>query len=99
MNFQALCGRYMLFNLISIIEIDWSIVTARRQRQVDIDNVGETARQVMHDYAIGNLVYVENTGIYQKLDYKKQGQYIITEVFTRGIVQLQRGNMNKRIHV
>ena len=97
MNFQALCGRYMLFNLISII--DWRIVTTRTQRQINIDNVSETARQVMHDYAIGNLVYVENTGIYQKLDYKKQGQYIITEFFTRGIVRLQRGDMNKRINV
>ena len=52
----------MLFNLTLII--DWSVVTARKQRQVDIDNVHKDARRIRHDYAIGNLVYVENKGIY-----------------------------------
>ena len=32
----------------------------------------------MHDYAKGDKVYVEMTGIYHKLDYKKQVPYIIT---------------------
>ena len=49
----------------------------------------------MHDYAIGNIVYVEMTGIYCKLDYKKQGPYIITEVFTNGTVQVQWGKVNE----
>ena len=71
----------MLFNITSII--DWSVVTTRKQRQVNIDNVRENSRQVKHEYTIGNLVYVENTGIYSKLDYKKKGPYIITEVFTQ----------------
>ena len=35
----------------------------------------------MYGYAIGDRVYVEMTGIYCKLDYKKQGPEIITEVF------------------
>ena len=54
--------------------------------QVDIDNVRENAKRVTHDYAIGNQVYVEMTSIYGKLEYKKQGPYIITEVFTNGTV-------------
>ena len=70
----------MLFNLTSVV--DWQVVTAVNQRQVDIDNVRENARRVTHDYAIGNPVYVEMTVIYQKLDCKKQGPYIITELFT-----------------
>ena len=36
--------------------------------------------RVMRDYAISNRVYVEITGIYRKLGYKKKGLYIITEV-------------------
>ena len=48
------------------------------QQQLDINNTQENARQVTHDYAIDNQVYVEMTGIYQKLDYNKQGQYRIT---------------------
>ena len=53
---QAFFGRDMIFNLASVIE--WRVITALKQRQVDIDNVLENARQVTHDYAIGNQVYV-----------------------------------------
>ena len=81
---QAVLGRYMLFNLASVA--DWRVVTAAKQHQLVIDNVRENAKQVTHDYAIGDQVYVEITGIYQKLDYRKQGPYIITEVFTNGTV-------------
>ena len=74
---QAVFGRYMIFNLVSVV--DWQVITDGKQQQVEIDNVQENTRQVTHDYAIGDLVYVEMTGIYPKIDYKKQGPYIITE--------------------
>ena len=81
---QAVFGRDMLFNLASVV--DWRVVTAAKQRQVDIDNVRENSKQVTHDYAIGDQFYVEMTGIYRKLDYREQGKYTITEVFTNGTV-------------
>ena len=37
----------------------------------------ENDRQVMHDYAVGDIVYLEITDIYLKLDYNKQGPYRI----------------------
>ena len=83
----------MLLNFTSIA--DWNIVTYRKQRQLVIDNVYEKSRRVRHDYAKGNLVCVENTVIYQKLYYNKQGLYIITEVFKNGTVQFQRGAINE----
>ena len=73
---QDVFVRDMLFNLASVI--DWQVLTSAKQRQVDIDNVRENARRVMHDYAIGNRVYVEMTGIYRKLGYKLQRPCIIT---------------------
>ena len=54
-----------------------------------IGNVQENSRRLMHDYEIGYLVYVEMTGIYCKLDCKKQRPYRITEFFTNGTVQVQ----------
>ena len=77
----------MLFNSTSVF--DWKVTTAAKHHKIEIDNVRENAKRVTHDYAIGNQVYVEMTGIYHKLDYKKKGPYIITGVFTNGIVQLQ----------
>ena len=64
---QDFFGRDMIFNLASVIE--WRVMTALKQRQVDMDNVLENDRQVTHDYAIGNQVHVEITCIYRKLYY------------------------------
>ena len=77
---QAVFGGDMLFNLMSIV--DWYIVTSRNKRQVDIDDVCKNARRVSHDFTTGDLFYVENTEIYCKLDYNKQGPYVINEVST-----------------
>ena len=55
--------------------------------------------RVSHDYSVGNLVYAENTGIYRKLYYDKQGPYRINEVFTNGTVLLQRDAINEQINI
>ena len=65
----------MIFNLASVV--DWQVITAVKQRQVNIDNVRENARQFTYYYAIGDILYVEITGIYRKLYYSKQIPYII----------------------
>ena len=66
----------MIFNLASVVE--WRVVTDRKKLQVNIDNVCKSAKRVSYDYAIGNLVYVDKTDIYHKLNYNKRGSYIIT---------------------
>ena len=77
---QSVFGRYMLFNLTSVV--DWRVLTAVNQRQVEIDNVRENAKRFTYDYEIRNQFYVEMTGIYRKLDYNKQEPYIIPEFCT-----------------
>ena len=52
----------------------------------------------MHEYAIGDQVYAEMTGIYCKPDYKKQVTYRITELFTNGTVQFQLEKVNNTIN-
>ena len=39
------------------------------------------------------------TGIYRKLDYRKQGPYRITEVYKNCTVSFQRGQVNERINI
>ena len=73
---QAIFGRDMIFNLSSVV--DWLVVTTVKQLQADIDNVRENAWWFTLDCTIGDQMYVEMTDIYRKLDYKKQGPYIIT---------------------
>ena len=66
---QSVFGRDIIFNLVSVVY--WKVITSDKKRQVDIDNVQENARRVMHGYTIVNIVYVEMTGIYRKLYYNK----------------------------
>ena len=73
---KSVLGRYIIFNLASVVE--WRVITDRKKLQVNIDHVCKSAKRVRYDYAIGNLVYVDNTDIYRKLDYNKQGPHIIT---------------------
>ena len=94
---QSVFGSYILFNLASVI--DWWVAAAEKQHQVDIYNVRENAKRVTHIYAIDNQVYVEMTGMHRKLDYKKQGPYIITEVFTNITFRVQLGQVNERINI
>ena len=94
---QDVFVRGMSFNLASLV--DWQVLTAAKQHQVDIDNVRENAKQVTHDYTIGDIVYVEMNGIYRKLNYKKQGPCRITEVFTNGTVRFQLGQVNEHINI
>ena len=89
---QAVFGRDMIFNLTSVTY--GQVITAAKQRKVDIDNVQENSKQVTHDYTIDDLVYVEMTGIYQKLGYSKQVPHRNTEVFTNGTVQVQQVQLN-----
>ena len=67
---QSIFGRGMLLKLASVA--DWKFVTSASQEKSDIDNVQENDRRFTHDYEIGDQFYVEMTGIYRKLDYKKQ---------------------------
>ena len=55
----------MILNHASVV--DRRVIIAGKQRQVHSDNVQGNSRRFMHDYAIGDLVYVEMTGIYRKL--------------------------------
>ena len=90
---QSFFGRDMIFNLVLVV--DWRVITPGKQRHVKIDNVQNNSRLVTHDYAIRDLLYAEMTGIYRKLEYKKQGLYTITEVFTNGTVKFQWVQVNE----
>ena len=51
----------MIFDLTPFIY--WQVVTAIKKQQVNIYNVHKNSKQFSNYHAIGNLIYVENTGI------------------------------------
>ena len=62
MTGQALFGRDMLFNLMLIANC--RILTTRKHQQFNVDNSCKNSSQVRHDYAVGDIVNVEKSGIY-----------------------------------
>ena len=94
---QAIFNRYIIFNLASVV--DWRVITVGKKRQVDIDNVQENAMRVTHDYTVGNILYMEMTGICRKIDYNNLEPYIITELFTNITVLVRRRQINGRINI
>ena len=89
---QSLFVRDMLFNLASVV--DWRVVTAAKQQQVDIYNTRENTGRATHYYAIGDLVCVEMNGTSRIIEDKKQGPYIITKFFIDTAVRFQRVQVN-----
>ncbi len=87
----------MIFNLATVV--DWRVISARKQTQIDRDNLRENARRVNYDYAVGDRVFVKNKGVQRKLDPIKQGPYTITEVHTNGTVRIQCRNFTERINI
>ena len=91
---KSVFDRDMIFNLKSVVE--WRVVTAAKQLQVDISNVWENDRQVVHDYTIDDQVYVEMTWIYQKLDYKKKDH--IGSHKSLQVAQFESNGTSKRMY-
>jgi len=87
----------MVFNLKTII--NWKDISERKQAQVDKDNLRENKKQIDYDYQIGSPVYVTIDGIKRKLDAPKTGPFPMTEVFTNGTAQIQKGHVNERINI
>ena len=81
---QAVFGRYVLFNLMSIVDL--RVITDIKVQQFYIDNYDEKGKWVKYGYCVDNLVYMDTTGIYCKIYYRKHGMHRITEDFTNGIV-------------
>ena len=81
---QSVFGRDMILNTPSVL--DRRFITIANQQQVDIDKSQGNDRRVTHDYATGDQVYVEMTGISRRINYNKQGTYIIKAVFTKSTV-------------
>ena len=54
---QLVFSRKYIFNLTSVI--DWHVIHARKQKQVDRDNIGENNKMIFYDYIIGDQVLLK----------------------------------------
>ena len=94
---QLVFNRDMLFNLKTVV--DWKQISARKQKQVDMDNLRENSKRIDHDYQVDDKVYIARDGIYRKLEGPRLGPYKVTKIHMNGTVRVQRGAINERINI
>ena len=94
---QLVFGQDMLFNLSTLV--NWEAIVPGRQQSVDKANLRENRNRVDYDYQVGQRVYVIRDGIFHKLDGPKFGPFPITDIYTNGMVRIQRGSINERINI
>ena len=87
----------MMFNMNSLV--NWKALAIRKQKLVDKANLRENKSRIDYDYQVGSCVYVMVDGIKRKLDSPKNGPFKVTDVYTNGIVRIQRGAVNERINI
>ena len=58
---QDVLGRDMLFKLKSLVY--WCVITSGKQQQVGIYNAYKNSILVRYEYTVGNIVYVDKSGI------------------------------------
>ena len=94
---QLVFNRDMLLNVKFIA--DWEMIRLRKQEDVDKNNARENSLRVDHDYHIGDKVLVTDRDIHRKLNCPTKGPYNIIQIYTNGMVRVQRGAVTQRINI
>jgi hypothetical protein len=86
----AIFGRDMLFNIPCVA--DWRKIGEQRQSLTDCSNQQENAKQIDHNYKVGDKVLVINKVILHKAEsaYGKD-PWTITTVHKNGTISIQCG--------
>ncbi len=79
---------------------DWRKIGERRQSLTNCGNQHENAKCIDYDYKVGDKVLGINKGILCKAEsaYGKE-KWVITTVYTNGIIRIQRGSKTERLSI
>ncbi|GFH56268.1 hypothetical protein CTEN210_12744 [Chaetoceros tenuissimus] len=94
---QLVHHRDMIFNIAHTA--NWSAIQKSKQQQINKDNERENKSRVSHDYAVGDKVLIIPDGIVRKYEWKYEGPFEITQVYTNGTVRIQRKAYTERINI
>ena len=75
------------------------LTSTLKQKHINYNDVRENSKRASHDYKVDEYVYIIRDGQYRKLKGDKQGPFQITEVFSNGTVQLQKGVVREHLNI
>ena len=93
---QLVFGRDMILNIEYIA--DWELIRRRKQKLINESNRRENSNRVSWTYRPGDYCTIEIADA-RKLERPREGPYIITNVYSNGTVQVQRGPVSERINI
>ena len=94
---QLVFGRDMLLSLP--YRADWARIKLRKQGLIDKGVKRENKSRIKHVYSVGDNVLLTRPGIIPKMSQPRTGPFQITQVFTNGTVQLQRGAIIETVNI
>ena len=93
---QLVFGRDMVWNVNHIA--DWQYIKQRKQNLIDKNNERENKKRILHDYEVGEKVWLY-TGNTNKLESAKKGPYEILKVHVNGTMTIQKGAIEQRVNI
>ena len=93
---QLLFGRDII--LLIKHKVDWELVRQKNQAQINKYNIRENRHRVDYDYKVGDSVMFNNHTTY-KYETPNKGQFMITQFFTNGTVNLQCGAIKIKYNI
>jgi hypothetical protein len=77
---------------------DWELIRRRKQKLINESNRRENKNRVSFTYRPGDYCTIEIADA-RKLERPREGPYVITNVYSNGTVQVQRGPVSERINI
>ena len=78
--------------------VDWELICKRKQAQINIDNACENKHRFDYDYKVGDKFMLTNHTAY-KYETPYKDPFVLTQCFTNGTINLQRGAIQIRYYI
>ena len=72
------------------IEVDWSVLKARKQERIAKSNARENSKKENKKYSPGDWITVEKPGILRKLCVPRDGPYQVIKHHDNGMVTFEK---------
>jgi len=94
---QLIFGRDMIFDLS--FRINWNELRKRKRDSTIENNRRENAKRIKHIYDEGDMVMLTRKGIQGNFMQPRDGPYQVTQVYTNGTIQIQRGPIEQKVSI
>ena len=93
---QLVFGRDMILNIKH--QANWEYIRKRKQSRINDNNEKENAKQIPHEYQLGNQVLIRK-GTEYKYEQPYEGPYPILQIHDNGTVKIQKGAVTQTVNL